>query len=57
MTREQVIILTRKIKRYAQAMVDDSWKGSLHPDDWAGIEKKAKKARDDLWKYIQEIAQ
>jgi hypothetical protein len=45
--------LKRLIRAYAEAAIQDSWKGGRDPEDMPVIEARKKKARANLDKHIR----
>jgi hypothetical protein len=44
----------RRIKKFEEAAIELSWKGSRHPDDHKDIEKEYNRARKALISYVLE---
>lgn len=42
----------RALRKFEQAAIARAMKGSMHPDDWDGVEDDYKKARDHLKKFL-----
>ncbi|MBZ6396986.1 MULTISPECIES: DUF7438 family protein [Pantoea] len=57
LTKAQVAALWRRITRYRDAMIDDSFRGAQNPDDWDAIEGEAIIAKKELDAYIARLAQ
>jgi hypothetical protein len=47
-------VLMRRIKKFEEAAIELSWKGSRHPDDHKDIEKEYNRARKALISYVLE---
>jgi predicted extracellular nuclease len=55
LTRKQTDTLRRKIERVVAAAVEDSHKGSQHPDDVPEIERELRVAQQNLENYLNKL--
>lgn len=45
--------LKKLIKEHVDAQIEMSWKGGKMPDEWPGIEERAKRAEERLDDFIR----
>jgi len=55
--KSQAAALRKRIKRYANAKIDDSWKGGGDPNDIPEIERELRVAKQNLDNYINRLTQ
>ena len=55
MTPNELKVLKKKIKTYADAMVADSWKGAGEPEDYEILCERLEHAEKDLNEYLESL--
>lgn len=42
------------LRRFEKAVIELSWKGSRHPEDWDAIQDEYQAAKENIKKYLPE---